>query len=71
MTPDRMGRPFVDGDRVAVEWWTTMIDGDEEVTLLAVCSCGSATMVVSAICASIGCLRAVAGNRSRAGASKR
>ena len=21
----RMGRPFVDGSRVAVEWWTTMI----------------------------------------------
>jgi limonene-1,2-epoxide hydrolase len=29
----RMGRPFVDGDRVAVEWWTTLIDGGEEVTL--------------------------------------
>lgn len=28
-----MGRPFVDGDRVAVEWWTTMIDDGEEVTL--------------------------------------
>jgi len=28
-----MGRPFVDGDRVAVEWWTTMIDEDEEVSL--------------------------------------
>jgi ketosteroid isomerase-like protein len=25
----RMGRPFVDGDRVAVEFWTTMtVDGD-------------------------------------------
>jgi ketosteroid isomerase-like protein len=29
----RMGRPFVDGDRVAVEWWTTMIEDGEEVTL--------------------------------------
>lgn len=29
----RMGRPFVDGNRVAVEWWTTMIDDDLEVTL--------------------------------------
>jgi SnoaL-like domain len=29
----RMGRPFVDGSRVAVEWWTTMIDDGEEVTL--------------------------------------
>lgn len=29
----RMGRPFVDGSRVAVEWWTTMIDGAEAVTL--------------------------------------
>jgi hypothetical protein len=29
----RMGRPLVDGSRVAVEWWTTMIDGGEEVTL--------------------------------------
>jgi uncharacterized protein (TIGR02246 family) len=26
----RMGRPVADGDRVAVEWWTTMrADGDE------------------------------------------
>ncbi len=26
----RMGRPFVDGDRVAVEWWTQMdVDGDD------------------------------------------
>lgn len=29
----RMGRPFVDGARVAVEWWATMNDGDQEVTL--------------------------------------
>ena len=29
----QMGRPFVDGDRVAVEWWTTMVSGGEEVTL--------------------------------------
>jgi limonene-1,2-epoxide hydrolase len=29
----RMGNPFVDGERVAVEWWTTMIDDDQEVTL--------------------------------------
>lgn len=29
----RMGRPFVDGDRVAVEWWTTMESQGEEVTL--------------------------------------
>ena len=29
----RMGQPFVDGRRVAVEWWTTMIDDGEEVTL--------------------------------------
>jgi hypothetical protein len=29
----RMGRPFVDGRRVVVEWWTTMIDDGEEVTL--------------------------------------
>jgi SnoaL-like domain len=28
-----MGRPFVDGQRVAVEWWTTMIDDGDEVTL--------------------------------------
>ena len=28
-----MGTPFIDGDRVAVEWWTTMTDGGEEVTL--------------------------------------
>jgi uncharacterized protein (TIGR02246 family) len=29
----RMGRPFGDGDRVAVEWWTTMTSQGEEVTL--------------------------------------
>ncbi len=29
----RMGTPFVDGDRVAVEWWTTMIDDGRAVTL--------------------------------------
>jgi hypothetical protein len=28
-----MGDPFVDGVRVAVEWWTTMIDDDQEVSL--------------------------------------
>jgi hypothetical protein len=28
-----MGRPFVDGSRVAVEWWTTMVSEGEEVTL--------------------------------------
>lgn len=29
----RMGRPFVDGDRVAAEWWTTMESDGEPVTL--------------------------------------
>jgi ketosteroid isomerase-like protein len=28
-----MGRPFGDGDRVAVEWWTTMVSEGEEVSL--------------------------------------
>jgi hypothetical protein len=29
-----MGRPIITDDRVAVEWWTTMIDPDEsEITL--------------------------------------
>ncbi len=28
-----MGRPFRDGERVAVEWWTTMIEDGAEVTL--------------------------------------
>jgi ketosteroid isomerase-like protein len=28
----RMGRPLVDGDRVTVEWWTTMIEHGQEVT---------------------------------------
>ena len=28
-----MGRPVVDGRRVAVEWWTTMIEAGGEVTL--------------------------------------
>jgi len=30
----RMGRPFIDGSRVAVEWWTTIDDPDDgEITL--------------------------------------
>lgn len=29
----RMGRPFVDGDRVTVEWWTQMDVDGEAVTL--------------------------------------
>jgi SnoaL-like domain len=29
----RMGRPFVDSNRVAVEWWTTMVEDGENVTL--------------------------------------
>lgn len=29
----RMGRPFVDGQRVALEFWTTMKVGGEETTL--------------------------------------
>ena len=30
----RMGRPFVDGARAAVEWWTTLNDADDgEITL--------------------------------------
>ena len=30
----RMGRPLITDDRVAVEWWTTIIDPDEgEITL--------------------------------------
>lgn len=29
----RMGTPLVDRDRVAVEWWTTMIDDGQPVTL--------------------------------------
>lgn len=29
----RMGRPFVDGDRVSVEFWTNMKVGGDEVTL--------------------------------------
>jgi hypothetical protein len=32
-TQVRMGRPLVDGSRAAVEWWTTMVDDGEEVTL--------------------------------------
>src|ERR671910_468597 len=28
-----MGKPYVDGDRVAVEWWTKMVSEGEEVTL--------------------------------------
>jgi hypothetical protein len=29
----RMGRPFVDGDRVAVEFWTNMKVAGDDVTL--------------------------------------
>lgn len=29
----RMGSPFGEGNRVAVEWWTTMVDDGGEVTL--------------------------------------
>jgi ketosteroid isomerase-like protein len=29
----RFGDPIVDGDRVAVEWWTTMLAGGDPVTL--------------------------------------
>lgn len=29
----RMGRPIGDGDRVAVEWWTTMEDDGRPITL--------------------------------------
>lgn len=29
----RVGRPFVDDDRVAAEWWTTMADEGSEITL--------------------------------------
>lgn len=29
----RMGRPFIDGERVAVEFWTNMKVGGEDVTL--------------------------------------
>jgi hypothetical protein len=27
------GTPIVDGDRVAVEWWVTMVNGGAEITL--------------------------------------
>ena len=29
----RMGTPYIDGDRVAVEFWTTMLAGGNELTL--------------------------------------
>jgi ketosteroid isomerase-like protein len=29
----RMGTPFVAGDLVAVEWWTTMVDDGVQITL--------------------------------------
>jgi hypothetical protein len=29
----RMGKPYAEGTRVAVEWWTTMIEGQAQVTL--------------------------------------
>ena len=33
----RMGEPLVDGNVVAVEWWTTMDDGDEGTVTLPGC----------------------------------
>src|SRR5436309_11661489 len=36
-----MGRPTVDGRRVAVEWWTTIVDAGEEVTSAKRCSAGT------------------------------
>ena len=32
-TEVRFGRPVVEGRRVAVEWWTTMVDDGDEITL--------------------------------------
>lgn len=32
-TAVRMGAPYVDGDRIAVKWWTTMIDEGQELML--------------------------------------
>jgi ketosteroid isomerase-like protein len=29
----RLGEPVVEGSRAAVEWWATMRDGEEEITL--------------------------------------
>jgi nuclear transport factor 2 (NTF2) superfamily protein len=29
----RFGRPVVDGDRAAVEWWATLLEEDREITL--------------------------------------
>jgi uncharacterized protein (TIGR02246 family) len=29
----RMGKPFAAGDLVVVEWWTTMVDDGDEITL--------------------------------------
>lgn len=29
----RMGAPFIGGERVAVEWWTTMVEDGERLTL--------------------------------------
>ena len=29
----RIGAPFVEGDLVAVEWWTTMVDDGVQITL--------------------------------------
>jgi hypothetical protein len=29
----RFGRPIVEGDRAAVEWWATLVEDGEEITL--------------------------------------
>jgi SnoaL-like protein len=40
----RMGSPYVDGNRVAVEWWTTMVSEGEEVSLPGCLLLGSSRM---------------------------
>lgn len=62
-----MGKPFVDGDRVAVEWWTRMVSEGEEVTLPG-CSCSASRRTGdAAICANTGTSPRDSASRSRTG----
>jgi hypothetical protein len=65
----RMGRPFVDGNRVAVEWWTMMVDEGESVTLPG-CLLRFEATAAAVTCASTGTSSRGRASRSPAGVRK-
>ena len=66
-----MGRPFVDGDRVAVEWWTRMVSEGEEVTLPDASCSGSTPTGDATICGNTGTSPRGSASPSRAGGTSR